>query len=158
TTLSRQHITSEIELFGAQRTLVSRFALNVPEYVYRALTLTWGGSSCDWDEFTEVDHFGAEDRQMLHAERGLCDASGRIIGAVVIHVARDYQTLPFLASANPYYQVLQAPESAPSGSRLADLHVVVYGWGFHPVVASGTVAWPITADTSSRLTESRQGF
>jgi signal transduction histidine kinase len=154
TNLSRTRVTSAIELYGDRRTLISRFAQNIPEY----LPQTWHGSSCAWDLFNEVDRLGAEPRQMLHAERGLCDASGRIIGAVVVHVARDYQALPFLASASPYYDMLGAPEPLSTSARLPNLNVVVYGWGFHPVVASGSVAWPISADTSRRLLGSRGSF
>jgi signal transduction histidine kinase len=151
TNLARARLTSAIELYGAPGSLVSRFALNIPEY----LSQTWHGSNCAWDVFNEVDHVG---RQMLHAERGLCDASGRIVGAVVVHVARDYQALPFLASASPYSDMLGAPEPLATSARLPDLNVVVYGWGFHPVVASGNVAWPISADTAQRLLASRAGF
>ena len=154
TSLSGARVTSAIELYGPGRTLISRFALNVPEYLLQS----WAGSSCTWDAFNEVDH---ADRQMRHAERGVCDASGRIVGAVVVHVARDFQALPFLASASPvYYDMLGAPEPlSTSGSRLAgSCNVVVYGWGFHPVVASGNVAWPISADTAQRLQASREGF
>jgi signal transduction histidine kinase len=151
TSLSRARVTSAIELYGPGGTRISRFAINVPEYLLQ----TWAGSTCTWDAFNEVDH---ADRQMLHAERGVCDASGRIVGAVVVHVARDYQALPFLASASPYYDMLGAPEPLSTSARLPDLNVVVYGWGFHPVVASGNVAWPISADTAQRLLASRAGF
>src|SRR5262249_28690760 len=158
TGLAQHRITSAVELYGADRTLVSRFALNIPEYTSRAVGLAWEGTGCAWQVFHEVDHFGAEDRPMLHAERGLCNASRALVGAVVVHVARDYRSLPFVASANPYADVLRAPPDRRPGGRLSGLQLVVYGWGYHPFFASGQVAWPIDATTAERLQESRARF
>ncbi len=158
TSLSRGRITSDVELYGADRSLRSRFALNLPEYIYSAATQTWTGTDCTWDVFGEVKRFGAEDRNLLHAERALCDASGRMVGAVVVHIAPDYRSLPFVSSADPYSDVLGLPDASSQGSRVADLQVVVYGWSLHPVFASGRVAWPISRDLADQLTRSRDPF
>jgi signal transduction histidine kinase len=159
TELARTRVTSAIELYGADRGLVSRFTLNVPEYVYRAGSSRWTGASCAWDLFGEVTKFGAEDREMLHAERGICDAAGRIIGAVVVHVIRpDYQALPFVSSANPYYDLLGGARSAPGGSYLPDLQLAIYGWSLQVVFTSNQIAWPISADVFRRLYTSRDPF
>ncbi len=158
TSLSRIRITSDIELYGPDRSLRSRFAQNLPEYGYGANTQTWTGVDCSWDVFGEVKRFGAEDRSLLHAERALCDTDGRILGAIVIHIAPDYRSLPFVSSANPYSDVLGLPDAATTGSRVADLQVVVYGWSLHPVFASGRVAWPISRELADRLTASRDAF
>ena len=157
TGLAAARITSAVELYGADRILVSRFALNIPEYANRAIAQTWQGSSCTWQVFHEIDHFGGQDRPMLHAERGLCGPDGKLVGAVVVHIARDYRSLPFVSSANPYAELLSA--GARGGeSRLAGLQLVVYGWGFHPFFASGQVSWPISADTAHQLESSRGRF
>ncbi len=158
TSLSRSRVTSDVELYGADRELRSRFALNLPEYIYSATTQTWSGSGCRWDVFGEVKRFGAEDRNLLHAERAICDSSGRMLGAVVVHIAPDYRSLPFVSSANPYADALGLPDAPAAGSRVADLQVVVYGWSLHPVFASGRVAWPIGRELSDRLTASRDPF
>ena len=50
---------SDIELYGPDRALVSRFALNLPD-LYRASAQTWEGT-CAWDVSGEVTRFGAED-------------------------------------------------------------------------------------------------
>ena len=157
TGLAVSRITSGVELYGADRTLVSRFALNIPEYANLAIAQTWQGSSCTWQVFHEVDHFGGRDRPMLHAERALCGPNGAIEGAVVVHVARDYRSLPFVSMANPYAELLGAPSSRAE-PRLQGVQLVVYGWSFHPFFASGQVAWPISAETASRLETSRQPF
>ncbi|HUL73907.1 MAG TPA: ATP-binding protein [Vicinamibacterales bacterium] len=157
TSLSRGRVTSSVELYDASRVLVSRFALNLPEYIYSTATTAWSGTGCTWGVFGEVKRFGAEDRNLLHAERALCDSTGRMLGAVVVHVAPDYRTLPFVSSANPYSDVLGLAD-ATIGPRIADLQVVVYGWSLHPVFASGRVAWPIARDLADRLTRSRDPF
>jgi len=158
TGLAATRITSGVELYGADRRLVSRFALNIPEYANRAIARTWQGSSCAWQVFHEVDRFGGEDRPMLHAERGLCGLDGSLNGAVVVHIARDYRSLPFISSANPYAELLGAPGARAQQSRLMGLQLVVYGWAFHPSFASGQVAWPIDVDTAHRLEASRATF
>jgi signal transduction histidine kinase len=150
TVLSQSRVISDVELYGPGGALVSRFALNLPEYVYRTSLQTWQGHNCQWEVFGEP--FGAEQRPMLHAERGVCDASGRILGGLVVHVAGDdYQALPFISSPNPYYDVLGLGAAAASTPRLPDLTVAVYGWGLQPTFTSGPVPWPTNQDVFDRL-------
>jgi signal transduction histidine kinase len=151
-------VTSDVELYGADRELRSRFALNLPEYIYRASTQTWSGSGCDWEVFSEAQRFGAEDRNLLHAERAICDDDGHMLGAIVIHVEPDYRSLPFVSSANPYADALGLPDAPAAVPRVNDLQVVVYGWSLHPVFASGRVAWQISRELADRLIASRDSF
>ena len=157
TSLSRSRVTSEIELFGADRSIVSRFALNLPEYPYQASGRTWRGTNCAWHVFGEV--FGAKDRPIFTAERGVCDPDGQIRGAILVHVAPDYQALPFVPSANPYYDVVaESQAGARTGSRLTDLQVVVYGWSLQSLFAHGNGPWPISREIDERLYHSRDPF
>ena len=150
TSLSRTRVISDIELYGRNRTLVSRFAMNFPEYVGRTAAETWMGEGCDWQVSGEVTRFGSIDRPMLHATRGLCLNDGQFVGAVVIHVApNDYQALPFLSAANPYSDVFDA--EARAATRPPDLQLVVYGWSLRPLFLSGRVAWPLDNEQASRL-------
>jgi signal transduction histidine kinase len=158
TSLARTRVTADVELYGPDRRLVSRFALNVPEYRTTSRAETWQGTGCTWEGYSEVAQIGAEDRRMLHADRGLCDDHGRIVGAVVVHVVPDYQALPFVSSANPYYEVLGVADASTESSRVADLQVVVYGWSFNPLFASGHVAWPISHALYERLYRSHESF
>ncbi|MEO8482657.1 MAG: HAMP domain-containing sensor histidine kinase [Acidobacteriota bacterium] len=152
TSLSQSRVVSDVELYGPGGALVSRFALNLPEYVYRTDLQTWQGHNCTWEVFGERRPFGAEQRSMFHAERGVCDATGHVIGGLVVHVARDdYEALPFISSPNPYYDVLGLDAATTSPTRLPDLKVAVYGWGLQPLFTSGTVPWPISQDIFDRL-------
>ena len=149
TSLSRDRVTSEIELYGPDpdRALVSQFALNVPEFesVTETGTPTWLGTSC---------RVGGVRRGLAVRRRGAAPAA-----RPARHLrrrrapspapswctsCRDYRALPFVSSANPYYDVLSAPWRAAAERRaMADLQVVVYGWSLQPLFTSGRVAWPI---------------
>jgi hypothetical protein len=158
TVLSKDRVTSEIELYDAERRLTSRFALNVPEFtsLYQMGEQTWQGRGCQWAAFSEVQRFGADERSMLHAERGIC-ADGVFQGAVVVHIVPDYRALPFVSSANPYYDVLSL-DVQQRRSRIADLQLVVYGWSLQPIFTSGRASWPIDKEIDASLSQSRQPF
>jgi signal transduction histidine kinase len=152
TSLARVRVTSDVEIYNTNRCLVSRFALNLPEYIYRTSVQTWEGHSCGWEVFGVQPTFGAQEREMLHAQRGVCDASGRIIGGIVVRVAsNDYQALPFVALTTPYADVLGVAEGSSQSSRIPDVTVAVYGWGFRPIFASKPVPWTMTPSIFERL-------
>jgi signal transduction histidine kinase len=136
TGLERSRVTSEVELYGSDRELVSRFALNFPEYRSRALA-PWTGRGCDWSVSAESTQFAGVERAMLHAERGICDGRGGLLGAVVILLApTDYQALPFLPSSNPYADILGGPPDPQQTPQLPTLQLVVYGWSGQPLFVS----------------------
>ena len=158
TVLSKDRVTSEIELYDSERRLTSRFALNVPEFtsLYQMGEQTWQGRGCEWAAFSEVQRFGADERSMLHAERGIC-IDGVFQGAVVVHIVPDYRALPFVSSANPYYDVLSL-DAHQRRSSIADLQLVVYGWSLQPIFTSGRISWPIDKEIDQALAQSRQPF
>ena len=160
TVLSRDRVTSELELYGPDRALVSRFALNVPEFgsLYQSGELIWQGKGCGWASFAETARFGAGERRMLHAERGICAPDGTFLGAVVLHVIPDFRALPFVSSADPYFDVLRGPDPQRAGSRIAELQVVAYGWSLQPVFTSGRIAWSIDPEIDQQLYASRTPF
>jgi signal transduction histidine kinase len=156
TSLSRSRVTSDVELYGEDRTLVSRFALNVPEYLDASNPESWQGSGCVWKVYDELRRIGVEERTSFRAERGICDLEGRPVGAIVVHVVPDYRALPFFASANPYTQALGS--MAPAAADSIDmLQVVVYSWSLH-ATASRDVAWPVSGALFDRLYQSREPF
>ena len=69
TALAELPMTSSVELYRANGTLVSRFAFNLPEDLTAAPRSEERG--CDWDLFEETAPFFAEDRRVLHAGRAL---------------------------------------------------------------------------------------
>jgi signal transduction histidine kinase len=158
TDLARFRLTSAVELYGSDGALVSRFALNFPEYT--ATSPRWHGTSCRWEDiFGEAAPFGSEDRRMLHAERGICRGDGSIVGAIVVHVMLDYDTLPFISSQSPYVEFFRTGQTlAPEGTPGGDIELVIYGWGRHPVYTSATAAWPLPDPIFDRIYASRDPF
>ncbi len=159
TSLSRTRVAADVELYARDRRLVSRFALNLPQYFYPVNSEVWDGTSCAWEVHGEVARFGAVNRLLLRAERALCGEGGTLLGAVVVHVAQDdYAALPFVSSDNPYVEVLGGGGTQPEGTHPTGLEVVVYGWSLQPLFTSGRVAWLISGDVFGLIYESGTPF
>jgi signal transduction histidine kinase len=153
TVLARERLTSDIEIYeGNGKALVSRFALNFPDYTVAGPLEKL--PACDkWEVFGEAPAFGAaQDRNMLRAQRSIC-RNAVPIAAIVVHVALDYRTLPFITSQSEYFDVFGASgthapiEGPPSG----DVDVVIYGWGLTAIYMSGNDAWPLDEETFQRV-------
>ena len=160
TDLAAYRLTSAIELYGEGGVILSRFALNLPEYTQARQR--WQEAGCGWEVFEEVSPFGSEERRLLHAGRGLCVQEGgitRIVGTVVIHAMLDYGSLAFLTSQNPYVELFRARSALDDGGSLArDVEFVVYGWSLRPIYASGSTTWTLDAETFRRVYASRTPF
>jgi signal transduction histidine kinase len=158
TVFARDRLTSAVELYDRRcPQVVSRFALNLPEYTGSGRQ-PQAVSSCQWDVFGEPLPIGSQKRLVLHAERGICDGRDDgirpSVGTIVLHLAvDDYRTLPFITSQSPYFELFRpsqteaAREAAPGN----DVHVAIYGWGLEPVYTSGLSAWPITETLFLRI-------
>ena len=158
TNLSRARATSEIELYGPDTELVSRFALNVPEYQSPVSVESWPGTSCQWEVYSEIKRFGADDRLMWHARRSVCDTAGQFLGGVVVHVLPDYRSLPFIASASPYREVLASGDDDSALADVPELAVVVYGWSRSPLFTSSDVAWSVAENLAAQMQAARTPF
>ena len=160
TALAASRLTSAVELYGADGTLHSRFALDIPEYAVN--TSQWVATGCAWEVFGEVTPVGSEERRMLHAERALCesDGAGTTLGTVVVHVAQvDYDSLSFIGSRSPYADLFVAADESPvRGSPGHAVELVVYGWGRQPAFLSGDTAWTIDDRLFQRIYASRTPF
>ena len=167
TDLAEFRLTSAVELYGPDRSLVSRFALDVPEYT--VTTQTWQGSGCNWEVFGVAELLGSQERQLLHAERGLCETASetgdatsgepQLLGAIVVRAMLDYEALPFISSESPYFELLRAdPLPTQEGTLGRDVDLVIYGWGLSATFASSGDVWPIDEELFRRLYASRQPF
>jgi signal transduction histidine kinase len=161
TALAQHRITSAIELYGGNR-LVSRFALNLPEYT-SALP---AAASCDaraplkdqWTTFEEVTSFAASDRHVLRAWRPICTAGG-LVGSIVVRVMLDYRTLPFISSQRPYLDAPSARDTdLAEGSLGRGVEFMTYGWSRAPLYSFASGIWPLSDALFDRLVESRAPF
>jgi len=157
TVLAQDRLTSAVELYDRQGCLTSRFALALPEYTGSSQQ-PQSVSSCNWEVFSEPLPIGSDERQVLHAERGICvpdviTGSLQTVGSIIVHVAFDYRTLPFITSQSPYFEVFRPRQSGrlPEAASGNDLHVAIYGWGLQPLYTSGLSAWSISEPLFQRI-------
>jgi signal transduction histidine kinase len=158
TVLANQRSTS-VDLHDEAGTLVSRFALKLPEMAGPRQPLQ--EASCNWEIFEEVSPFFAEERRLLHAGRAICtgEKGQEIAGSIVVHVMLDYSNLSFISAQSPYVELLRGPgqeraEQAPRES----VEFTVYGWSRRPLYMSGRDAWPLTEPVFQRVFASREPF
>jgi signal transduction histidine kinase len=152
TALNRERLTSAIELYNRTGDLVSRFGLSFPEYT-GSTPKPRKSASCEWEMFGEAQPFGSEERNMLHAERSICDQNKNPVGTIVVHVMLDYRNLLFISSQSPYFELFRPTASrAPGeGTPGSDVDVAIYGWGLHPLYTSGRTAWSIDDTLFQRI-------
>jgi signal transduction histidine kinase len=159
TALAEFPVTSSVELYRADGSLVSRFAFNLPEDL--SATPRSQERNCDWELFEESAPFFAEDRRVLHGGRAICinNDPSRIAGSIIVHAMLDYGNLPFIQSDTPYVQLLRPPQDRRAeGISGRDVDFAVYGWSRTPLYSSQEAAWPLTDDAFARAGESREPF
>ena len=158
TVLANQRSTS-VELHDEAGTLVSRFALKLPEMAGPRQPVQ--EASCAWEIFEEVSPFFAEERRLLHAGRAICSEGDRqrMVGSIVVHVMLDYSNLSFISAQSPYVELLRGPgqERAEQAPREA-VEFTVYGWSRRPLYMSGRDAWALTEPVFERVFASRVPF
>ena len=140
-------VTSDIELYGPTARSVSRFALNLPEYIYRASGADLAGHRC-------AGRCSAKSRASARTIATCCtpNAALRRRRRLARRGRRSHRAATIRRCRSSRRPIRTTTSSAcrrrqPAGSRLADLQVVVYGWSLQPLFASGRVAWPICRAT-----------
>ncbi len=159
TDLASERLASSLELYGPDERLVSRFALNLPDYV--SPTQRWREPNCTWEIFEEASLFGSEERRLLHAGRGICEGNSETPtgGSIVVNVLLDYDALPFITVRNPYNELVRPPDALPEeGMAGRSVQFVVYGWGRGALYSSNTRAWPLDENLLGVIAQSRRPF
>ncbi|HXG89075.1 MAG TPA: HAMP domain-containing sensor histidine kinase [Vicinamibacterales bacterium] len=158
TVLANQRSTS-VELYNDAGSLVSRFALKLPQ---GGAAQTYQEESCAWALFEEVSPFFSEERILLHAGRGICAgdaARARVMaGSIAVHVTLDYSNLSFISAQSPYVALLRGPGVATEPAPRDTLEFTAYGWSRRPLYSSGRDAWPLPEDVFQKVFASREPF
>ncbi|HWI17378.1 MAG TPA: ATP-binding protein [Vicinamibacterales bacterium] len=154
TSLATERLTSSIELHNAAGEMVSRFAMNLPDF---AQPQPWTEGACDWDILEEVSPLFSEERRLLHAGRALCLPDNRRAGSVVVHSMLDYGNLSFISAQNPYVALMRSAQR-PQNRPRADVSFYVYGWSRRVLYSSGEDAPPLTEEAFARVASSRVPF
>ncbi len=157
TSLASERLTSNVELHNASGAMVSRFAMNLPDF---SQPQPWSEESCDWEVLEEVSPLFSEERRLLHAGRALCLAGGRRAGSVVVHLMLDYGNLSFISAQNPYVALLRSSQSQsqPQPRPRADVEFYAYGWSRRVLYSSVENAPPLPEDAFRHAYESRSPF
>ena len=155
TSLATERLTSSVELHNAGGAMVSRFAMNLPDFTQPQ---PWSEPSCEWETLEEVSPLFSEERRLLHAGRALCLPAGRRAGSVVVHSMLDYGNLSFISAQNPYVALMRSSQSRPQPRPRADVEFYVYGWSRRVLYSSVENAPPLPEDAFSRAYRSRVPF
>jgi signal transduction histidine kinase len=154
TSLATERLTSSVELHDGSGAMVSRFAMNLPDFTQPQ---PWTEPSCEWEILEEVSPLFSEERRLLHAGRALCVDGGRRAGSVVVHSTLDYGNLSFISAQNPYVALVRS-QSRPQPRPRADVEFVVYGWSRRVLYSSVEDAPPLSEAAFRRAYESRTPF
>jgi signal transduction histidine kinase len=156
TSLADYPVTSSVEVFNADRRLVSRYAFNLPDEELSAPSES-EESKCEWVIVSETNPFFADNRRILHAGRRLCGSSGEMLGSIVVRAMEaDYENLPFIPSRSPYVDLVRPDDPVRSeGVAGRDVEYAVYGWSRTPLYSSSGTAWPLPMDVFDRIARSR---
>jgi signal transduction histidine kinase len=155
TGLAMYPVTSSVEVYAADGSLISRFAFNLPDDLSAAPRVD--DQACTWDVYEEVSPFFAEERRILHAGRAVCDANGQPVGSIVTHAMLDYANLPFILSQSPYVELMR-PVDPLRGEDISgrDIEFAFYGWSRRPLYTSSVTAWPLDDVAFERVERSRE--
>jgi signal transduction histidine kinase len=162
TDLNTFRLTSAVEVYGPDGTLASRFALNFPES--SPGTSHYVGKRCTWEDLSaEAIPVGADERRIVHAERGICitdpqTGASRLVGSIVLYVMLDYNALPFISSQSPYFEFVRGAQPGENASAGSDVELAVYGWGHLTIFTSSNRAWQLDDDVFRRVYQSRSPF
>ena len=139
TSVAKSNWHSSLEVRDAEGNTLSRFSLNVPKILGDPPDLE---PSEDWAIVPHVLTFIGREKDFLLGYKDYVDDGVRI-GRVVLYVSLDPEMLPFLYSANPYFEVLRT-DSLPSlgeldfGCEIFDLEGVSL---FNPRKLTAGLAW-----------------
>jgi signal transduction histidine kinase len=100
---------SSLEILGSDLEILSRFSLNVPRVYGAAVTLP--GHS-EWTVVRRTISFIGKERDFFIAYRDWETDEG-LLGRVLLYLSIDPEMLPFLYSANPYFELLRT-DTLPS--------------------------------------------
>jgi signal transduction histidine kinase len=155
TSLATERMTSSVELHNAAGAMVSRFAMNLPDFTQPQ---PWIEPACEFEILEEVSPLFSEERRLLHAGRAICEADGRRAGSVVVHTMLDYANLSFISAQNPYVALMRRGQPVPEPRPRVDVEFYVYGWSRRVLYSSVENAPPLSEAAFRQAFASRTPF
>ena len=155
TSLATERLTSSVELHNASGAMVSRFAMNLPDFTQPQ---PWVEPSCEWEILEEVSPLFSEERRLLHAGKAICSPDRRRAGSVVVHTMLDYGNLSFISAQNPYVALMRSGQQTPEPRSRVDVEFYVYGWSRRVLYSSVQDAPPLSEPAFRQAFASRAPF
>jgi signal transduction histidine kinase len=155
TSLATERLTSSVELHNGAGAMVSRFALNLPDFTQPQ---PWVEPNCNWEILEEVSPLFSEERRLLHAGEAMCSPDGRRAGSIVVHTMLDYSNLSFISAQDPYVAVMRRGQPAPEARPRVDVEFYVYGWSRRVMYSSVEDAPPLGDAAFRQAFASRSPF
>ena len=115
TSLATERLTSSVELHNAAGAMVSRFAMNLPDF---AQPQPWSRSVVRvGNPRRGVAALLRRAAAAARRARDLCRRDGRRAGSIVVHAMLDYGNLSFISAQNPYVALMRSGQARPSRAR-----------------------------------------
>ena len=150
TELADRRLTSAVEVYDGGDVLVSRFALNLPSYRLQQVPAP---ADVAWHLSVDDAASGSPTQRTTSASRGVF-ADGRRAGTIVVRVAQDYDTLPFISSQKPYFELFRSAAPEPlEATVMRDIELAVFDWQRRPIYASTRPAWLVDEELLQRIRE-----
>ncbi|HPW19104.1 MAG TPA: histidine kinase dimerization/phospho-acceptor domain-containing protein, partial [Candidatus Aminicenantes bacterium] len=143
---------SSLELRDAEGNTLSRFALNVPKVLGGPPELDPAG---DWTIVPYALAFIGKEKDYLVGYKDYIE-DGVNLGRLLLYVSLDPEMLPFLYSANPYFEVLRT-DSLPSLGQI-DFGCAIYGLDGRLLFNPGKLTAALPAGDLDRLRASPDPF
>ena len=143
---------SSLEILDNEGNILSRFSLNIPESYHDEASAS---PVTDWLISRRVIESLGRKFDCLVASRSLSE-NGVMVGRLRFLLSLEPETLPFLNSANPYFEILRAAP-LPSLNSL-DFGLVVFDFSGRPVYNPDRIKTGLGADILSRLTSPGASF
>jgi len=104
---------SSLEILNPEEEILSRFSLNVPELYRPDFELS---QSKDWMLSRQIIPFMGKEKDFLFGYKDWFEEEN-YLGRTILYLSMDFEMLPFLYSANPYFELIRAT-SIPSLNQL----------------------------------------
>jgi signal transduction histidine kinase len=143
---------SSLELRDAEGNTLSRFSLNVPKVLGGPPEL---GPARDWTIVPYALAFIGKEKDYLVGYKDYVE-DGVSLGRIVLYVSLDPEMLPFLHSANPYFEVLRT-DSLPSLGQV-DFGCAIYDLDGRSLFNPGKLTSGLAAADLDRLRASPDPF
>jgi len=152
TPLAKFNKYSRLEILTPRGTVLSNFALNVPEIPLADYEFPL---SREWMVFDQNILYLGRDKDFLISYKDWF-AEEQHVGRVIVFLMIDYESLPFLFSANPYFEVMRST-SMPSLDRF-DPGFAIYDREGHLIYNPKKITAGIPLEFLNRIPESDESL